>query len=121
MTPGAFDDAGSVHSPLSVENGAVDYKKNAHSEDSENHKEKFHEKPFRCPPPGLHYFRKDVNFRKLLINNDGRRGGNRTHNPRLRRPVLYPIELLARVFHCSVEWPQSASANAARAFFSPAL
>jgi hypothetical protein len=26
----------------------------------------------------------------------GRRGGNRTHNPRLRRPVLYPIELLAR-------------------------
>ena len=22
--------------------------------------------------------------------------GNRTHNPRLRRPVLYPIELLAR-------------------------
>jgi integrase len=34
---------------------------------------------------------------KLLILN-GRRGGNRTHNPRLRRPVLYPIELLARVF-----------------------
>jgi CheY-like chemotaxis protein len=28
----------------------------------------------------------------------GRRGGNRTHNPRLRRPVLYPIELLAHVF-----------------------
>ena len=27
---------------------------------------------------------------------NGRRGGNRTHNPRLRRPVLYPIELLAR-------------------------
>jgi hypothetical protein len=27
----------------------------------------------------------------------GRRGGDRTHNPRLRRPVLYPIELLARV------------------------
>ena len=26
----------------------------------------------------------------------GRRGGNRTHNPRLRRPVLYPVELLAR-------------------------
>jgi hypothetical protein len=26
----------------------------------------------------------------------GRRGGDRTHNPRLRRPVLYPIELLAR-------------------------
>ena len=26
----------------------------------------------------------------------GGRGGNRTHNPRLRRPVLYPIELLAR-------------------------
>jgi hypothetical protein len=25
----------------------------------------------------------------------GGRGGNRTHNPRLRRPVLYPIELLA--------------------------
>ena len=28
----------------------------------------------------------------------GRRGGNRTHNPRLRRPVLYPIELLAPLF-----------------------
>jgi hypothetical protein len=27
----------------------------------------------------------------------GRRGGDRTHNPRLRRPVLYPIELLAHV------------------------
>ena len=26
---------------------------------------------------------------------NGGRGGNRTHNPRLRRPVLYPIELLA--------------------------
>jgi hypothetical protein len=33
---------------------------------------------------------------KLLILN-GRRGGDRTHNPRLRRPVLYPIELLAHV------------------------
>ncbi len=30
----------------------------------------------------------------LVLN--GRRGGDRTHNPRLRRPVLYPIELLAR-------------------------
>jgi hypothetical protein len=30
------------------------------------------------------------------LNPDGGRGGNRTHNPRLRRPVLYPIELLAR-------------------------
>ena len=26
----------------------------------------------------------------------GRRGRDRTCNPRLRRPVLYPIELLAR-------------------------
>ena len=33
----------------------------------------------------------------------GRRGGNRTHNPRLRRPVLYPIELLAHSFYCSCE------------------
>ena len=33
----------------------------------------------------------------------GRRGGNRTHNPRLRRPVLYPIELLAHVSYCSCE------------------
>src|SRR4051794_20637058 len=29
----------------------------------------------------------------LYLN--GGRGGDRTHNPRLRRPVLYPIELLA--------------------------
>jgi hypothetical protein len=39
---------------------------------------------------------------KLLIIN-GRRGGDRTHNPRLRRPVLYPIELLAHIFYCSFE------------------
>ena len=32
---------------------------------------------------------------KLLITIGGR-GGNRTHNIRLRRPVLYPIELLAQ-------------------------
>ena len=37
---------------------------------------------------------------KLLILN-GRRGGNRTHNPRLRRPVLYPIELLAHALAVS--------------------
>ena len=30
-----------------------------------------------------------------IAGSDGRRGGDRTHNPRLRRPVLYPIELLA--------------------------
>ena len=29
---------------------------------------------------------------------DGRRDRDRTCNPRLRRPVLYPIELLARRF-----------------------
>ena len=33
-----------------------------------------------------------------LLTLSGRRGGDRTHNPRLRRPVLYPIELLARAF-----------------------
>ncbi len=37
----------------------------------------------------------------------GGRGGNRTHNPRLRRPVLYPIELLARILslqpYCNFE------------------
>ena len=38
--------------------------------------------------------------RMKLINSkySGGRGGDRTHNPRLRRPVLYPIELLAH-FH----------------------
>ena len=36
---------------------------------------------------------KSMNFMHLPIF--GRRGGNRTHNPRLRRPVLYPVELLA--------------------------
>ncbi len=38
-----------------------------------------------------------------LLNLNGRRGGNRTHNPRLRRPVLYPIELLARMGPCGEE------------------
>ena len=41
-------------------------------------------------------------LKELILN--GRRGGDRTHNPRLRRPVLYPIELLARcgcLFHCN--------------------
>jgi hypothetical protein len=36
---------------------------------------------------------------------NGGRGGDRTHNHRLRRPVLYPIELLARIvaLHSNVE------------------
>jgi hypothetical protein len=34
----------------------------------------------------------------------GGRGGNRTHNPRLRRPVLYPIELLARASIVPSNW-----------------
>ena len=42
----------------------------------------------------------------------GRRGGNRTHNPRLRRPVLYPIELLAHALnHCSCEVTDSGGAG----------
>jgi hypothetical protein len=41
-----------------------------------------------------YYLRFDGVPKRLIIN--GGRGGNRTHNPRLRRPVLYPIELLAR-------------------------
>ena len=53
--------------------------------------------------PGLYYFHHGGNPRKSLICKGGRRGGNRTHNPRLRRPVLYPIELLAHVFYCSCE------------------
>ena len=53
-------------------------------------------------------------IRILLIINGGR-GGNRTHNPRLRRPVLYPIELLAHASsHFSVESPWNASPTAAR-------
>ncbi len=32
------------------------------------------------------------------ISGNGRRGRARTCNPRLRRPVLYPVELLARIF-----------------------
>ena len=28
----------------------------------------------------------------------GRQGGARTRNPRLRRPVLYPVELLAHAY-----------------------
>lgn len=34
--------------------------------------------------------------RKYSTDKHGGRGGNRTHNIRLRRPVLYPIELLAQ-------------------------
>jgi hypothetical protein len=34
---------------------------------------------------------------------NGGRGGNRTHNHRLRRPVLYPIELLAHFPLCPDE------------------
>ena len=33
----------------------------------------------------------------LLRAKTGTRGGGRTHNLRLRRPTLYPIELLAQV------------------------
>ena len=51
-------------------------------------------------------------FRGLSGRNElnGRRGGNRTHNPRLRRPVLYPIELLAHAIHCSCEVTDSVAA-----------
>jgi hypothetical protein len=47
--------------------------------------------------PGPDYFHQGINSRKSLMFKGGRRGGDRTHNPRLRRPVLYPIELLAPV------------------------
>ena len=44
------------------------------------------------------------------------RGGNRTHNPRLRRPVLYPIELLARdSFIVAATAARKTSPHAARA------
>ena len=42
--------------------------------------------------------RTDCEFIELSYSKNGRRGGDRTHNPRLRRPVLYPIELLAHAF-----------------------
>ena len=29
---------------------------------------------------------------------DGRQGGTRTRNPRFRKPMLYPIELLAQCY-----------------------
>lgn len=50
----------------------------------------------RRQTPGLMLFSIEGNWRKSMILKAGGRGGNRTHNPRLRRPVLYPIELLAR-------------------------
>lgn len=45
--------------------------------------------------PGLYYFLQNDDFCKLLISKRGRRGGDRTHNNRLRMPVLYP----AQTFH----------------------
>ena len=39
----------------------------------------------------------------------GGRGGDRTHNPRLRRPVLYPIELLAQRLNDLREFPPNLS------------
>ena len=41
---------------------------------------------------------KKLSLCKALILNGGR-GGDRTHNHRLRRPVLYPIELLAHMLY----------------------
>gem|GEM_PF-6909029 len=39
----------------------------------------------------------------------GRQGGVRTRNPRLRRPVLYPVELLARGFYSNFDLPWTAN------------
>src|ERR1035441_6412619 len=57
---------------------------------------KFKETPHKIPHTRKP--RQRLRCSKSLILNGGR-GGNRTHNPRLRRPVLYPIELLARGHH----------------------
>jgi hypothetical protein len=38
-------------------------------------------------------------LRRLPEKNNGARGGGRTHNLRLRRPTLYPIELRAQWHH----------------------
>ncbi len=35
----------------------------------------------------------------LIIYKNGALGGNRTHDPRLRKPVLYPTELRTRDAH----------------------
>ena len=37
------------------------------------------------------------------VNADGRRGRNRTCNPRIRNPMLYPFELRARCIN-SLPW-----------------
>lgn len=44
-----------------------------------------------------------LDYGKGGMAEDSGRGGDRTHNPRLRRPVLYPIELLARVLPIVIE------------------
>src|SRR3974377_1070563 len=50
-------------------------------------------------PPRLRAtrFGAQPSLRALLRAKAGTRGGGRTHNLRLRRPTLYPIELLAQV------------------------
>src|SRR5262245_33701838 len=47
----------------------------------------------RPPPAGL---RRAAILSAALRAKAGTRGGGRTHNLRLRRPTLYPIELLAQ-------------------------
>src|ERR1700679_912446 len=39
----------------------------------------------------------------FVTKNHGARGGGRTHNLRLRRPTLYPIELRAQDFNCQCQ------------------
>ena len=61
---------------------------------------------FREATPNFSYARikKRVQGKSKTLILGGRRVGDRTRNPRLRRPVLYPIELLARaLFYSSVE------------------
>jgi hypothetical protein len=46
-------------------------------------------------PPAMIASRKDLMKICHLNEEDGTRGGGRTHNLRLRKPTLYPIELRA--------------------------
>jgi hypothetical protein len=49
---------------------------------------------------------------EISQENGGARGGGRTHNLRLRRPSLYPIELLAHRAKTSLLWNGSAGPQA---------
>ena len=61
----------------------------------------------RCAPK-LHEQCQETRGNKV---NCGAPGRNRTHNPRLRRPMLYPIELRAQREYATKKWSEQRDSN----------